>query len=125
MINMEKVPETGTIYGTYTDRVVYEKYRKESISQEWLEEDRLLELHLFDQKQEYRLIRTEKHGLQEYLVNDNFPHDDVYEEEIFVSGNNVDKQENLREKVGIVNYIRYDENDLLRIVNYRLKEVAV
>ena len=42
------------------------------------------------------------------------PYEDCYTERIF----DWDKG-----KVEVVNYITYDENDLMRIDNYRLKEV--
>ena len=56
-------------------------------------------------------------------ISDDACYDDTYEEMLYVSGKNIDKQDDLSEKVVVVNYIKYDENDMLRIVNYRLKEV--
>jgi len=43
-------------------------------------------------------------------------------ESVYVLGSEIDKVENLKQKVDVVNYISYDENDMLQIVNYRLKE---
>lgn len=123
MIDMTKIPEKGTMYVAYTDRIVYEKYTKDALKTEEIEEEKLLELHLFDEKREYRLIRTRMHGIKEFLVTDEFPHDDIYEEQVYVSGESADKPDKRKVKVAVVNYIRYDENDLLCIVNYRLKEL--
>ena len=58
-----------------------------------------------------------------YEVFDDGSYDDVYCESLYVSGRNIDKQDNLSEKIVVVNYIKYDENDMCKIVNYRLKEV--
>ncbi len=131
MLNLERAPQTGTMYAVFTDKVLYGKYSRESLAGKLPEDpreremlsDRLLELHLFDGEKEYRCIRTRMHGLREYEITDACEHDDVYEERVYVSGSSVDRQENLRERAAVVNYIVYDENDLLHIVNYRLKEV--
>lgn len=124
MLNLEKAPETGTMYALFTDRMLYQKYHKSTLSFDPADEEKLLELHLFDSSREYRCVRTRMHGLQEYVITDAFAHDDTYEEKVYVSGSNVDRQDNLKERAVVVNYIVYDENDLLHITNYRLKEAA-
>lgn len=124
MLNLEKAPQTGTMYGVFTDKILYQKYDRADLLAEPPKEDKLLELHLFDAQKEYRCIRTRLQGFKEFEITDDCEHDDVYEEKIYVSGSNVDKQEDLREQVTVVNYIVYDENDLLHIPNYRLKEAA-
>ena len=48
------------------------------------------------------------------ISDETVPYEDCYTERIF----DWDKG-----KVEVVNYITYDENDLMRIDNYRLKEV--
>lgn len=124
MINLEKAPESGTMYAVFTDKILYQKFcRDEFLIEDW-EEGKLLELHLFDDRKEYRLIRTRRYGMLECEITDACEHDDTYEEKVYVSGSNVDRQENLTKQAAVVNYITYDENDLLHINNYRLKEVA-
>ena len=44
-------------------------------------------------------------------------------ERIYTLGKNVEKTDKNADKVEVVNYISYDENDLMVIRNYRLKEV--
>ena len=122
MLNRERAPETGTMYAMFTDRIVYQKYKKSELASVGLDEKKLLELHLFDKEKEYRCVKTRRHGLQEYEITDACGHDDFYEERIYVCGSNVDRQDDLKEQVTVVNYITYDENDLLHIGNYRLKE---
>lgn len=122
MLNWDRAPEAGTMYAMFIDKIVYQKYKKSELVSVDLDEKKLLELHLFDKEKEYRVVRTRGHGLQEYEITDDCGHDDCYEEKIYVSGRNVDRQDDLKEQVTVVNYITYDKNDLLHVGNYRLKE---
>lgn len=136
MIDFDKVPEKGTIYAVFVDKILYDKYNKNDKNtldkdiRHILQDPQLLEAHLFNKEEEYRYIkiRTKKQDYIEKIINDKIIYDDnracddTYIESVYVSGSNVDQQDNLKEKVDIVNYIRYDDNDLMQIINYRLKE---
>ena len=128
MIDKKNAPHKGTIYATFVDKMVYERYENISDIEQYLVEDNLLELHLFNSEKEIRYIKTRGKGLLYCEISSENEgekeYDDIYEETLYVSGNNIDKQENLNEKVIVVNYIKFDENDMLHIVNYRLKEVC-
>lgn len=121
MINTEKIPQSGTVFGLYKDKMIYKKYTSETLNQ-YLDEDNLLEIHFFDKVTEYRYVNG-----KDIVVNDeNSNFDDKYNEDVFVLGTNaedVDLIENLSSKVRVVNYIKYDENDMIRIFNYRLEEM--
>ena len=123
MVSIEGAPQKGTVYATFIDKVVFQKYQSLKEIEELAKEDRMLELHLFDREKEYRVLKTRKKGIQTFLISDACVHDEVYEEEIYVSADNVDKQTNLSAKLKVVNYIQYDRNDMIHIVNYRLQEV--
>lgn len=56
-------------------------------------------------------------------VTDSSFYQDTYVERIYTLGKNVEKTDKNADKVEVVNYISYDENDLMVIRNYRLKEV--
>lgn len=112
-MNLLDAPEQGTMYALYTDRVVYQKYDRGDLPEEEILKEKLLELHLFDEEVEYRYIKTRK-GEIEARISDEVSHGDQYTEQIFTLDG---------EKVDVINYITYDENDLMRIDNYRLKEV--
>ena len=100
----------------------YRPYKKEELSEDDLQKQ-LLELHLFDDTTEYRIIRSE-HGEIEIVISDeNMPHDDIYCEKIYTLKENDEQSEEEDSCVEVVNYLTYDENDLLLIRNYRLKEV--
>lgn len=121
MVPIENAPKKGTIYATFVDKMVYRKYVSLDEISEYLTEDGMLELHLFDREKELRFIKTAKNGLQQYEISSAEAYDDVYEECLCVADAAVDEGSGLP-KVCVVNYIRYDENDMVRIVNYRLKE---
>jgi len=114
-IKEQRAPENGTMYAVYQTHVEYKIYSlTDFISQEgWT--DGLLELHLFNEEKEYRYIQKRK-GFISKIIDDSFPHDDVYEEYIYIL--------NSKKKISVVNYITFDEDDLLQIENYRLKEVG-
>ena len=57
------------------------------------------------------------------ISDENMPHDDIYCEKIYTLKENDEQSEEQDSCVEVVNYLTYDENDLLLIRNYRLKEV--
>ena len=111
-MNVNLAPESGIMYALYVDRVVYKNYFKEDLLNDNTLEDKLLELHLFDENKEYRYIKTRNKNI-ECLVEDCSDYDDKYEEKVYVEDGSV---------ITVVNYIKYDEDDLLNFVNYRLKK---
>lgn len=122
-MNLLKAPTKGMIYALYTDRVVYEQYEKEKLPSEDVLKENLLELHLFDDMKEYRYIKK-RNGIVEVCVEDQMiPHDDIYTERIFTMGKTEEAVGENESCIEVVNYIIYDENDLITIPNYRLKEV--
>lgn len=122
MLNIEHAPERGTIYALYVDKMIYESYENKQQLTEYLSEEKLLEMHLFDRKKELRFLKTGNGEIKSYEIKDEKDYDDVYVESIYLLGVDIDQTKDLKQKVEVVNYIRYDENDLLNIVNYRLKE---
>ncbi|WP_456082529.1 hypothetical protein [Mediterraneibacter sp.] len=123
MMNLSQAPEQGTMYALYRDKVVYRPYIRENLVLQEDEEKNLLELHLFDAKKEYRYVKMRKGTVETVISDATVMHEDQYVERIFT----LDSKEKMREVykgcVEIVNYITYDENDLMTIQNYRLKEV--
>ena len=123
MIDTSKIPSKGIVYALYKDKVVFEKYA--SVDTLNTSEESLLEFHCFDAKKEYRYINE-----QELVITDE-DYTEFYEETVVTlykkngTLESIDQRDQLenRLKVTVVNYIDYDENDLLRIINYRLKEV--
>lgn len=118
-MNLGSAPKSGTMYALYKDRVEYRKYQLEDLRTEAQLEENLLELHLFDDVSEYRMVKADR-GEIENCVNDANTHfDDKYVERIYVHPGY-----HMPEQVEVINYITYDENDLARINNYRLREAT-
>lgn len=117
-IKEQQAPKSGTMYAVYQTHIEYKTYNslQDMINQEnWT--DGLLELHLFDKEKEYRYIQK-REGFISIIIDDskkNFSYDDIYEEHIYVKDSN--------RQVAVVNYITFDEDDLMQIENYRLKEL--
>ena len=117
-----KAPERGMLYALYTDRMEYRPYEREDLllKEKDLQKN-LLELHLFDEKKEYRFIKKRKGELEVVVCDARKDYDDLYIEKIFTQED--EKEKNHASCIEVVNYLVYDENDLLKIKNYRLKEV--
>ena len=122
-MDFSKIPEKGTMYALYTDKVVYRKYDRKEFVEDQEATDKLLELHLFDTVAEYRYIKKRNGKIAALIRNDTVEHQDLYTEKIITLGNKKEKPDKESGFVEVVNYITYDENDLMRIENYRLKEV--
>ena len=122
-MDFSKIPEKGTMYALYMDKMVYRRYNREELQEDTALTEKLLELHLFDETIEYRYIKK-RIGEIEVLISDNtVEYQDLYTEKIITLGNKKEKPDRESGYVEVVNYITYDENDLMRIENYRLKEV--
>ena len=117
-----KAPERGMLYALYTDRMEYRPYEREDLllKEKDLQKN-LLELHLFDEKKEYRFIKKRKGELEVVVCDERKDYEDLYIEKIFTQED--EKEKNHASCIEVVNYLVYDENDLLKIKNYRLKEV--
>ncbi len=122
-MNLSNIPEQGILYALYTDKVKYEKYKKEELLEDPYLAEKLLELHLFDDTREYRYIKTRRGEMETLIIDETVEHQDIYTEKILTLGNKKEKPDKDSGFVEVVNYITYDENDLMRIGNYRLKEV--
>lgn len=118
------MPEKGIKYALYKDKVVYKEY--DGIPDESEFGDNLIELHLFDTEKEYRYVKLSGNKIIEKVISDegelgkNVSADVIaehtYTERIYVSEDKV---------IEVVNYISYDENDIMLINNYRLQEVSM
>lgn len=118
-IKSENVPKEGMMYAVYNNSIEYRAYTLPEVLSDSKLSDGLLELHLFDEENEYRYIKRRGDDVSR-LINDSIYHGDIYckyEEQVYIDGDDTD------DRVCIVNYITFDEDDLIQIENYRLKEV--
>ncbi|HAT88288.1 MAG TPA: hypothetical protein DCS73_00735 [Roseburia sp.] len=132
-MNLSKAPEHGMMYALYTGEVIYRPYDRNQLPSEEEIQDGLLELHLFDECREYRFIRAAAENIELCVDDETISYHDMDEKNIYadtyIEGQiiTLKKGQEMPDKdkdyVEIVNYISYDDNDLMTINNYRLKEV--
>lgn len=120
-IKKKDAPESGMMYAAYQDRIEYKAYSslREVLARENLAEG-LLELHLFDEYKEYRYIKTRKGYISDTISGDDSgdKQKNIYEELVYTEDDKGNEGQ-----VCVVNYLTFDEDDLLQIEKYRLKEV--
>jgi len=90
-----KAPERGMLYALYTDRMEYRPYEREDLllKEKDLQKN-LLELHLFDEKKEYRFIKKRKGELEVVVCDERKDYDDLYIEKIFTQEDEKEKNHN-------------------------------
>lgn len=121
-MNINLAPEKGIMYALYIDRMVFQEYTKDQLLKDAYLEDKLLEMHLFDENKEYRYIKSRLKEI-ECVIDDSIEHKDVYVESTYIQSNLDEEVTSSTNRVNVVNYIQYDADDLLTITNYRLQEV--
>ena len=121
-MNIDLAPEKGIMYALYIDRMVFQEYTTDQLLKDAYLEDKLLEMHLFDENKEYRYIKSRLKEI-ECVIDDSIEHEDVYVESTYIQSNLDEEVTSSSNRVNVVNYIQYNADDLLTITNYRLQEV--
>lgn len=121
-MNINLAPEKGIMYALYIDRMVFQEYTKDQLTKDAYLEDKLLEMHLFDENKEYRYIKSRLKKI-ECVIDDSIEHEDKYVETTYIQSNLDEEVTSSSNRVNVVNYIQYNDEDLLTITNYRLQEV--
>lgn len=111
------------MYALYVHKVEYKRYSRSELAENKNLQDKLLELHLFDDKKEYRYIKTRSGEIETIISDETVEYQDQYIERIFTLADKKEDPDQNSGRVEVINYITYDEDDLMRIQNYRLKEV--
>lgn len=127
--DINRIPDAGYMLAYFRLELVFffaESGIKEEIQKRGLEN--LLELHIFDTYQEYRLIHMQNGKWIETIISDDT-------EIILEHGNRVPKEKktecvqveekyaHIMKYLNVVNYIDYDENGMISIQNYRLSPI--
>lgn len=136
--SFDLAPESGYMLAYFRKAVVFEIYEglsKEELGQriEKKEETNgdLLELHLFDDKKEFRAVKTRKSKFdaEEYITaqiqdemdgKDYKKAGDYVDEEMFLE----EQYRGIGEKLIVRNYLDYKENGMVTVCAYRLAGVA-
>lgn len=119
-IELKKVPDKGYLLAYFRSELVfsYQSGIQELLEKKGLEN--LLELHVFDENEEYRLLRTGKGKWIEVTVSD----EKVQKEKKVECVKIEKKYEDAMKYLNVVNYIDYDENGMIAINQYRLAPVV-
>ncbi len=117
-MNLTLAPEDGMMYAVYKDRVEYKRYNLAGLQSNPHIEDGLLELHLFDENSEYRVVKSSRGEIESCINDDGVSHEEKYIERVYTQS-----KFNTPDQVEVINYITYDDNDIAMINNYRLREV--
>lgn len=123
-LDFTKAPKTGYLLAYFRTGVVFTKYEmgNNKIKAEEFEakdSSELLELHLFDEEKEYRVIQKAN---GEYLDNvieskekENYILEEMYLEEVY---------EEVGTKLKVENHITFDGDGMIQVENYRLAGVV-
>lgn len=129
---IQDAPNSGRVLAYTRETVIFQEYQDIEKLKQDLEKVELLELHLFDDKKEYRCILTEssrfcQHRFIETVVEEYFGEtgsesdklSKIYEEEIYLDA---EYATGANKTIVVWNHISYDdENGMAVIDNYRLK----
>ena len=113
-MDLTSIPERGTLYALYLDKVKYEKYSRKELLEDKQLTEKLLELHLFNDTREYRYIKTRSGEIETLISDETVEHEDIYTEKIVTLGNKKEKPDKDSGLVEVVNYITYDELQIER-----------
>lgn len=111
---VNEAPLKGWVLASTREKVIFEPYANLNEVTEKINDKDLLELHLFDEQKEYRVLSS-AHGPIEWVsdfdVNDRVH---TYREDMYLEAPYKGK------KLTVYNHIHYDENGMIQIDDYRL-----
>lgn len=121
-----EAPENGWMLAYLRKEVLFIKYGSRGEVKGKIGSEDLLELHLFDKKKEYRCIASQskryKDGFVETVADFDEKTESTYSDDIYLEKNlYLEKDfQGLGEKIQLLNHLKYDENGMLEVDNYRL-----
>ncbi|MFG6321981.1 MAG: hypothetical protein K1W41_10730 [Lachnospiraceae bacterium] len=120
LTRVNEAPEQGCVLAYLRKRVLFEQYGSLEEVREYIGQDELLELHLFDCQKEYRAIASQSRrypsGVVETVADFGLDNDAAYIEDIYLE----EKYKKFGDKIRICNHLQYDEKGMLEVDNYRL-----
>lgn len=116
----EKAPEKGWMLAYLRKEVLFQQYGSLGEVRDNIGEGELLELHLFDNEKEYRCIASQSRrypsGIVETVADFDENIESTYAESIYPEKD----FQGFGEKIRLLNHLKYDENGMLEVDNYRL-----
>lgn len=123
-----KAPDRGVFLAYTREQVLFLPYEKKEEVVSRLDGEELLELHMFDNRKEYRMLESKgaryAKGAEKGVICAEVELTELGEEEVFCEevllekggafvGNKIDS-------IRVLNRVSYDENGMATIVNYQL-----
>lgn len=122
---VESLPQKGYVLGYFSSELVFKPYYIENGTLIFDGSDILIretprEIHFFDDKKEYRLIKREfrKDIIEKYYTSDE--EKEIGPDLLFVEEVLVDERFSGPEKLKIINRYEYSQNDTLVLKSYRI-----
>lgn len=125
-IDYNKMPANGYVLAYFRGSILFDRYTQVSQLEEQLNsKGQLLELHVFDDTKEYRLVVKDNGDTIEQLIEDSEDQDTKVElvKVVDTFAKNTAEEYALSQvmpTLKVINYIDYDENGMITINNYRL-----
>lgn len=120
--NLEKMteaPDRGQMLAYTQKQVIFRPYENLDKVRCWLADNRILELHLFDQCKEYRAIETRSPRFQNGIIETIADFREEDQKELYTEV--VTLEDKFGTAIAVLNHIHYDETGMADIDNCRLK----
>lgn len=117
-IKISKMPQNGYLLISFIDGVEFCKYETLAEVEEKMKlwkERTFLEVHAFNKEYEWRWIVSRRKGAIEAKIEDG-QEEMKFEENVLV----IPEFKHVLNKIKVINYMAYDENDMLYVKGYRL-----
>ncbi len=119
-IDNKKCPDSGYILAYTRREVIFERYDDLEKALSLLEEQDVLEIHLFDKNTEYRLLtsgskRFKEIGYIETVADFALKDDEIYKQDVFI-----EKSYGVKGRLCVLNHVTYDDMGMASIDNYRM-----
>lgn len=127
---VNKAPVSGQLLAYTRKTVHFQPYGSLAEVEALLQEDTLLEIHLFDHDREYRAIATRSRRFADGMIETvaDFPEEvagDIYRERAQLSKKDSDEMPTSGntdpQTITVLNHISYGENGMAYVDNYRLQ----
>mgnify|MGYP001264662949 CR=1 FL=1 len=123
----DNAPQKGVILAYTRQEIIFQEYSDIADVEKILADKELVEIHLFDEKKEYRALVTTGNrvfnnsakGTVEHIAD--FKSEDIKEYGVYKDNILLDESFNVDHKsIAVLNKISYDDNGMANIDDYRL-----
>ncbi len=126
--NMDKAPDCGALLAYTREEVLFLIYASKEEAAGCLADKEVLEVHLFDEKKEFRMLESKskryagENGIGVICAEmelTQLPEAEIFREEVLLEKNGA-FCENSLDSIMVLNQVAYDDNGMAAVVNYQL-----